>query len=206
MEVQTKLIKLESLVAPTLSDLGYEVVRIAFAQGARSTLQIMVERKDRVHMVVEDCIRVSRACTTILEVEDPLGGDYLIEVSSPGIDRPLVKLGDFVRFAGEVAKIELSQPLEGRKRFQGRLGGVTAAGEVMLSVSRSVEPGPGMRVSTKRPPRSPSKQARPVIEPQEASYHLPFAAITKARLVVTDELLARFAANQEGGEEPESSQ
>ncbi|MDI9408024.1 MAG: ribosome maturation factor RimP [Candidatus Pacebacteria bacterium] len=188
MEAHTKLAKLDQLLSPILDDLGYEIVRIVFTRGARATLQIMAERKDRVNMVVEDCIRISRAATTLLEVNDPLEGDYLVEVSSPGIDRPLVKKADFIRFDGEIVKIELSLPIDGRKKFMGRLMGLNENDEIILSVSESE----GKALGSKKIPRSPSKanQIRAVTETQ---FLLPFATILKARLVVTDELLAKYA-------------
>jgi ribosome maturation factor RimP len=84
----------------------------------------MVERGDGKSMTVEDCADISRAVSAILDVEDPIAGAYRLEISSPGIDRPLVKPADFERFAGEVAKVETTLPVEGRKRFQGRLLGL----------------------------------------------------------------------------------
>ena len=187
MEAQENLARVERLLAPTLGDLGYEIVRIVFTKGARATLQIMAERKDRINMVVEDCIRISRASSAILEVDDPLQSEYLLEVSSPGIDRPLVKKADFVRFAGEVIKLEIAVPFDGRKKFQGRLEGVDADDHVMLLVSDQE----GSGATGKKRPRSPSK-ANQIKAVSERRFLLPFATITKARLVVTDELLAKY--------------
>ena len=188
MEAQTNLAKVESLLSPTLDDLGYEIVRIVFSRGARATLQIMVERKDRATMVVEDCIRISRAATVILEVDDPLDGDYLLEVSSPGIDRPLVKKEDFVRFTGDLIKLELNNPMDGRKKFQGRLMGLNDRDEVILSVGQKDDQGS----TGKKKPRSPSK-ANQIKAVSTTEFLLPFASIVKARLVVTDELLGKYA-------------
>ncbi len=86
----------------------------------------MIERSDHAPLTVDDCADASRTISAVLDVEDPISGTYTLEVSSPGIDRPLIKLEDFDRFAGFVAKIELSEPLHGRKRFRGQLRGVDA--------------------------------------------------------------------------------
>jgi ribosome maturation factor RimP len=90
----------------------------------RPAMQIMVEHKDGQGMTVDDCAAVSRAVSALLEIEDPIKGTYTLEVSSPGLDRPLVRIGDFERFQGYQAKIEVNRPLDGRRRFKGRLLGV----------------------------------------------------------------------------------
>ena len=90
----------------------------------RPKLQIMVERQDGAPVSVDDCAAASRLVSTVLDVEDPLSGPYVLEVSSPGIDRPLTRLGDFERFAGFEARVELRVPVAGRRRFRGRLRGV----------------------------------------------------------------------------------
>jgi len=87
------------------------------------TLQIMIERQDRLSLTVEDCAAASRSISAIMDVEDPLKSEYSLEVSSPGIDRPLTRLDDFERFAGFEAKIELQDAVDGRKRFRGQLLG-----------------------------------------------------------------------------------
>ena len=105
--------------------MGFELVRVQFGGGQhRPTLQIMAERIDRQPMAVEDCAEISRNLSALLDVEDPVPGSYLLEVSSPGIDRPLVKPADFERFAGFDARLETKAPIEGRKRFRGKLMGV----------------------------------------------------------------------------------
>ena len=114
--------------------MGYEVVRVAFRGGRTAVLQVMVERTDRAEMTVEDCAGVSRAVSALLDVEDPIGGAYTLEVSSPGIDRPLTRQADFARFAGFEAQIELSVPMDGRRRFRGRLQGLDADGGVRLEM------------------------------------------------------------------------
>lgn len=122
---------LEDIVGPTVDGLGYELVRVVVTGRDRPTLQIMAERKDRKAMRVEDCENLSRALSAKLDVEDPIASQYVLEVSSPGIDRPLVRPADFDRFAGHVAKVETRAPLDGRKRFSGRLAGV-ADGRVRI--------------------------------------------------------------------------
>lgn len=117
----------EALIAPSLTGLGYEVVRVKLMGTARPTLQIMAERRDEVAMTVEDCAAISRTVSAILDVEDPISGAYTLEVSSPGLDRPLVRPNDFERFAGLVAKIELRESLNGRRRYTGVLAGCADA-------------------------------------------------------------------------------
>ena len=104
--------------------MGYEVVRVKLLGGGRPVLQVMAERVDRGGMSVDDCARISRAVSPLLEVEDPIPSAYTLEVSSPGIDRPLVRRDDFVRFAGLEAKLETALPIDGRRRFRGRLDGI----------------------------------------------------------------------------------
>jgi ribosome maturation factor RimP len=120
-----------ALIEPSLSAMGYRLVRVALTSGRRATLQVMAERLDEVPMSVEDCAEISRSLSALLDVADPIAGSYMLEVSSPGIDRPLVRAEDYDRFAGFEARIELNEPLAGRRRFRGRLLG-TAANEVRL--------------------------------------------------------------------------
>jgi len=117
--------RIEALVAPTLEAIGYGVVRVRLQGTKRRTLQIMIERADGNEITVDDCSAASVAVSALLDVEDPITDAYQLEMSSPGIDRPLVRMGDFERYAGFDARIETKQPLEGRKRFRGRLLGVT---------------------------------------------------------------------------------
>ena len=112
------------MITPSIEALGYRVVRVAFTGGRRPTLQIMAERLDQAAMTVEDCAAVSHAVSALLDVADPIADSYVLEVSSPGIDRPLFQREDYERFAGFEAKLELQQPLDGRRRFRGRLLGV----------------------------------------------------------------------------------
>ena len=117
---------IDRLIAPTLAGMGYALVRARLSGGGRRTLQVMAERSDGATMKIEDCAEISRALSALLDVEDPIEGAYDLEVSSPGIDRPLVRLDDFARFVGFDAKIETARPIDGRKRFSGRLDGVSA--------------------------------------------------------------------------------
>jgi len=117
-------VAIERLIAPALEAMGYRVVRVAFTGGRRATLQIMVERGDDGGMTVEDCADVSRTVSALLDVADPIASAYYLEVSSPGIDRPLLRREDYERFAGFEAKVELNEPRDGRRRFRGRLLGL----------------------------------------------------------------------------------
>jgi len=133
--------KVEGLLAPALEALGYGIVRVQFNSGRRATLQIMAERRDGAAMSVEDCAQISRAASALLDVEDPIPGAYDLEVSSPGIDRPLTRLEHFTRFAGFEAKLETDRLLDGRRRFRGLIVGVdddetirVRAGEIEYAV------------------------------------------------------------------------
>jgi len=117
--------RVEQIIAPTLDAMGYELVRVLLSGGRQhSRLQVMAERADQQGMTVDDCADISRAVAALLDVEDPISGSYDLEVSSPGIDRPLTRERDFVRFAGQEAKIELRQAVDGQRRYRGLLKGV----------------------------------------------------------------------------------
>ena len=111
------------IIEPSLEAMGYRLVRVAFLGAKRATLQIMAERIDDTPMTVDDCTDISRSVSALLDVADPIAGAYMLEVSSPGIDRPLTRPEDYDRFAGFEAKVELGRPLDGRKRFKGRILG-----------------------------------------------------------------------------------
>ena len=115
--------RIEGLIASTVEALGYDLVRVLVSGRHSPLLQVMAERKDGRPMDVDHCAEISRALSALLEAEDPIAGAYTLEVSSPGLDRPLVKAADYVRFAGRTAKIETARPLDGRRRFQGRIAG-----------------------------------------------------------------------------------
>ena len=150
---------IEAMIAPSLEAMGYRVVRAAFTGGGRrATLQVMAERADDAAMSVDDCSLVSQTVSALLDVADPIPESYLLEVSSPGIDRPLLKREDYERFAGFEAKVELNQPCDGRRRFRGRLLGLDG---------NTVEMNLGAEI-----------------------VRLPFADVARAKLVLTDELIA----------------
>lgn len=160
-----KAAEVEDLIADAVVAMGYDIVRVMLSGNQRPRLQIMAERHDDQGMTLDDCVQVSRLVEAILEVEDPIAGSYELEVSSPGLDRPLTRLADFARFAGHEAKLETLLPVEGRRRWRGRLLGV--AGE---SVRLGLD---------------------------EGEVELPFRDLAKAKLVVTDELLAAARREQD---------
>lgn len=116
--------KVRGLVEGPLSDMGYELVRVSLSGGTRPVLQIMAERQDGAAMTVDDCTDISHTVSLLLDAEDPIVGAYSLEVSSPGIDRPLTRPKDFERYAGFEVRVETRLPVEGRKRFRGRLKGL----------------------------------------------------------------------------------
>lgn len=118
----TLIERLHSLIEPEVFRLGFELVRLSYG-GGRPVLQVMAERPDG-SMSVDDCAALSRALSDVLDAEDPIPGEYSLEVSSPGIDRPLTRPKDYTRWSGFDAKVALAVPLAGRKRFQGRLEGL----------------------------------------------------------------------------------
>jgi ribosome maturation factor RimP len=134
---------IERLITPSLEALGYRLVRVLFTSGRGTTLQLMAERHDDDPMTVNDCARISRSVSALFDVADPIAGAYRLEVSSPGVDRPLVAPADYQRFNGREARIELTSPHRGRRRFRGRLLGLsdgvvrlaTAAGEQHLPLA-----------------------------------------------------------------------
>ena len=124
--------KLASLLAPVLTDLGFRLVRVKLSGNAGKTLQIMAERLDG-SMSIDDCEALSRHLSPFLDVHDILSDSYRLEISSPGIDRPLVRISDFENWSGHQVKIELKEPIDGQRRFKGRLEGFED-GEVRLEV------------------------------------------------------------------------
>ena len=126
INVSSQIKKLHDIIDPVAEAMGYEIIRIALQNSARGgavTLQIMAERSDGT-MLVEDCAALSREISVILDVEDPISGEYVLEVSTAGIDRPLTRRKDFANYAGYVAKIELSVPDNGRRRYRGKVLGI----------------------------------------------------------------------------------
>jgi ribosome maturation factor RimP len=153
--------QLAGLVEPVLEDLGFRLVRVTISGHNGTTVQIMAERPDGT-ITVEECAKISRNLSPLLDAHDPLPGHYALEVSSPGIDRPMARVSDFETWAGYEAKIELKQPLSGRKRFRGLLAGVEN-GEVRIEVELD--------------------------QLGHQLVGLPVALIAEARLVLTDALI-----------------
>lgn len=117
-----------SLISSTVEGLGLEIVRLRMSGGRRPCLQIMAERTGGAPTSVEDCARLSRAISPVLEEEDPVTDAYVLEVSTPGIDRPLTRVGDFGRWIGHLVKVELQRPLDGQRRFSGTIMSEDEAG------------------------------------------------------------------------------
>ena len=153
--------RLAEIITPVIEDLGYELVRVRLQGGKTATLQIMADRPEG-GINVDDCAEISTAVSATLDVEDPLEDAYHLEVSSPGIDRPLTRLKDFATFEGYDARLETNQPIDGRKRFKGVLAGVDGD-EVLLNI---VEHGETVTVG------------------------LNFDLLSDAKLLLTDELIA----------------
>ena len=130
-------IKISQIIDAAVEDLGFSLVRVLYSTGRAgcNQLQIMAEPKEDRDMTVEDCQIISRHVSALLDVEDPISSAYVLEVSSPGIDRPLTRLNDYSRFQGELVKITLRLMQNGRRRFAGRLGGLSDAGLVILDTS-----------------------------------------------------------------------
>jgi ribosome maturation factor RimP len=154
--------RVANIIEPVVEDLGFRLVRVRVTGTNGCTVQIMAERPDGT-MTVEDCETVSRAVSPALDVDDPIGRAYYLEVSSPGIDRPLVRASDFDRWAGHEAKIEMAVPLDGRKRFRGVIRGVE--GEAVAIELSDVKEG------------------------EERTVRLRLFDLGEARLVLTDDLV-----------------
>ena len=154
--------RVATIAEPVIEQLGYRLVRVKVSGADGCTVQIMVERPDGT-MVVEDCETVSRALSPVFDVADPIDKAYRLEVSSPGIDRPLVRKSDFDRYAGHLVKIETEIPIDGRKRFRGLLIGTE--GEAARIRQDDTEAG------------------------EAAEILLPIEEMSEAKLVLTDELV-----------------
>jgi ribosome maturation factor RimP len=155
--------RLLELIDPVAEAAGYEIVRLRLMGGeARRKLQVMAERPDG-EMNVEDCAKLSRAISEVLDAADPISGEYVLEVSSPGVDRPLTRLKDFEAYQGYEARLELDRLAEGRKRFKGLLAGVE---DDNVAID---------------------------LEGEAETALVPFAWITDAKLVLTDELMKKGA-------------
>ena len=152
--------KIADIVMPVVQDMGFELVRLRLMSGRDALLQIMAQRPDGT-MEVDDCARLSTAVSAVLDVEDPIVEAYTLEVSSPGIDRPLTRLKDFDQWAGFVAKIETEELIDGRRRFKGTLAG-TEGDEVLITLDDV---------------------------PGEITIGLKFDWLSDAKLVLTDDLI-----------------
>ena len=154
--------RVADIIEPVLVQMGFRLVRVRMSGQNGLTLQIMTERNDGT-MTVEDCEDVSKAISPVLDVEDPIDKAYHLEVSSPGIDRPMVRKSDFVRWQGHLMKCETSIMVDGRKRFRGKI----------VSVEEE-----GFRLERDQPAYG-----------EEAVVSIPFTALSEARLILTDDLI-----------------
>ena len=162
------------ILDPVAEAAGYEIVRLRLMSGTRSRrLQIMAEDAHG-EMNVDDCARLSRAVSEVLDAADPIEGDYLLEVSSPGIDRPLTRLKDFETYEGLEARLELDRLADGRKRFRGELAGIE---DQNVAIN---------------------------LEGEEETALVPFAWIVEAKLVLNDALMKRGAEQREARIQSES--
>jgi ribosome maturation factor RimP len=151
---------LTRLIEPELKSLGYDLVRVAMIGGTSDpTLQVMAEQPDTRQLVLGDCETISRRLSDVLDAADPIEGAYRLEVSSPGIDRPLTRLKDYADWSGHQARITLGEPMGGRKQFSGTIGGTGEGGIVHIT----------------------GKDGK--------DYPIPFASISSAKLLLTDELI-----------------
>ena len=130
--------RIAALIEPSLTAMGYDLVRVMVDGRRQVRVQVMAERSDGSGMGVEDCADLSRHISALLEVEDPIDGSYTLEVSSPGIDRPLTKAADYTRFAGHIAKVELRTARENRRRFTGTIKGLDNEAVVLETEEGSV--------------------------------------------------------------------
>ena len=157
--------RIADLVAPTIEHLGYELVRVQVSGKEKPTVQIMADRADGEVFTVEDCTEISHAVGAVLDVADPIKAEWMLEVSSPGIDRPLTRTKDWERYAGHVATVEMLIPVEGRKRFRG-----IVLGADLENARLRLDEGPEIS--------------------------LPRDQMRRAKLVLTDELIAATSAKQ----------
>ncbi|MCV0394760.1 MAG: ribosome maturation factor RimP [Rhizobiaceae bacterium] len=159
--------RIAAIVGPALAGQGFRLVRVRLSGQNGLTLQIMAERLDGT-MTVEDCEEASRLISPLLDVEDPIDKAYHLEISSPGIDRPLVRVADFEGWTGNLAKVDTSVMVEGRKRFKGRIAEADGAGILLERDQASYGDEPSVRI--------------------------PYEAIQEARLVLTDDLIREALA------------
>lgn len=174
--------RVAAIAEPVIAGMGYRLVRVRISAADGCTLQVMAERPDG-SLTIEDCEDISRVLSPVLDVADPIDRAYRLEISSPGIDRPLVRRSDFEKHAGHLAKIEMNVPADGRKRFRGILLGVEGdAARIRLEDAKAAKAG------------------------EKSEFLLPIEDMAEAKLVLTDELIAESlrkgkAAEREAREE-----
>ena len=164
--------RVAAIAEPVLASLGYRLVRVRISGAAGCTVQIMAERPDGA-LSIEDCEAASRALSPVLDVADPIESAYRLEISSPGIDRPLVRRSDFDRYAGHFAHVEMTVPIDGRRRFRGQLLG-TAGDSVRIRMNDAT--------------------------PDGSDALLPIDDMMEAKLVLTDELIAESLRRSKHGD------
>jgi ribosome maturation factor RimP len=169
--------RVASIAEPVIEQLGYRLVRVKVSSADGCTVQIMAERPDGT-MAVEDCETVSRALSPVFDANDPINKAYRLEISSPGIDRPLVRKSDFDRYAGHMVKIETEIPIDGRKRFRGLL--VATEGDAAR-----------IRLDHKADTKKDDKKSDNTAADDGTEFLLPIAEMSDARLVLTDELVTQ---------------
>lgn len=161
---------LQDLIEPIVTEQGYELVRVMTIGQTNPTLQVMIDTLDaKTDITVDDCAKVSAALSTMLDEKDPIADKYSLEVSSPGLDRPLTKPAHFARYQGYEIKLETEDKVENRKRFKGKITHVDNQSVTLLM--------------------------------EETEYTIPFAVISKAKLVVTDELWKEYVAAHAAAED-----
>jgi len=159
--------KIAGFIAPVIEQAGFRLVQVQMTSDrASAILRVMAENPQTQNLGVDECARLSREVAAILDVEDPIKGAYRLEISSPGIDRPLVSAQDFIEYTGYEAKVEIDPPLEGQKRFRGYLQGMEGD-QILLETE------------------------------DQGNLSLPYHAVRKAKLVLTDELLERTRKEKE---------
>lgn len=157
---------LADIIEPVIDALGYDTVRILTIGDSNPTIQIMIEHKDyEKELTVDDCAKVSRAISAVMDEKDPIENKYTLEVSSPGLDRPLTKIEHFKRYINYVIKLETINPVEKRKRFKGVIENVTDDNQVVMLM-------------------------------EGVSYNIDYDNISKAKIVITDELWEQFLKAQ----------
>ena len=169
--------RVASIAEPVIEQLGYRLVRVKISSADGCTVQIMAERPDGT-MAVEDCETVSRALSPVFDANDPINKAYRLEISSPGIDRPLVRKSDFDRYAGHMVKIETEIPIDGRKRFRGLL--VATEGDAAR-----------IRLDHKADTKKDDKKSDDTAADDGTEFLLPIEGMSDARLVLTDELVTQ---------------